>query len=174
MRHEKVLCDKINQQIIGNFRHSSDLKELDKLFSVDLAVEIEMIRTPDICHSMDLVPLKSLWESFSSSDTSSTTLRPPPTRRGTLLKEDSFPRLRCKTQKRISRVTEAAKGGFWSFIWRRLWVCGPHTECTGCALVTGQARWLSLQLIWLLAQENEFTVTQPSTEKNMDNNLKLL
>lgn len=48
-------------------------------------------------HSIDLVPLKSLWEeSPSSSDASSTTLRPPPIRRGALPKEGSFPRLKDK------------------------------------------------------------------------------
>lgn len=51
----------------------------------------------NVPYSMDLVPLKSLWESASSSEASSTTLRPPPMRRGALPKEGSFPRLNRNT-----------------------------------------------------------------------------
>lgn len=40
-----------------------------------------------------MVPLKSLWDSTSSSEASSTIRRLPPIRRGMLPKEGSFPRL---------------------------------------------------------------------------------
>lgn len=78
----------------------------------DLAlVVISDILLSDVYYSADLVPLKSPWESASSSEASSTTLRPPPIRRGVLPKEGSFPRLKCHRDtntKNIARVRGVA------------------------------------------------------------------
>lgn len=117
---------------------------------------------------MDLVPLKSLWESASSSDASSTTLRPPPIRRGVLAKEGSFPRLKEKRLRSERRVylTRARAG---QDRCEAQCGCGSDTEFTGNALVTGKhasslcnsfftpgwGKW-----VWFMA-------AKPSTEKNM-------
>lgn len=138
---------------------------------------IAVIFLSGIPQSADFVPLKSLWESASSSEASSTTLRPPPIRRGVLPKEGSFPRLKCHRD--INRNISPE----WETLFRdaselvRVYLkttrgCGWNTECTGYRLSTlvifvthlnpGSGKW-----VW-------FTATKPSTEKNMATHYKLV
>lgn len=74
-----------------------------------------IISLSDIPQSADLVPLKSLWESASSSEASSTTLRPPPIRRGVLPKEGSFPRLKCPKDTNTETYPQSERSGYVTF-----------------------------------------------------------
>lgn len=91
--------------------------------------------------------MKSLWESTSSSEASSTTLRPPPIRRGALPKEGSFPRLETA---QTSRATVRGGDGVGGLV---------RSESERYKEEQRNNVWVSalvIELIQLLAQENEF------------------
>lgn len=87
--------NKINENIYLEVSRRIAKQAFDiNLLETAIAPELLCLVFQSPSYSKDFVPLKSFWESPSSSEASSITLRPPPIRRGALLKDGSFPRLK--------------------------------------------------------------------------------